>query len=60
MTAHGMGRVQVLRIYGHWRSAVFRDRGKQWHRMAGIGSQWLLLAADGLHPRPIAGSASYW
>ena len=48
MIADGTGRVQVLAIYGHWCSTVFRDSGKQWHRIAGISSQWSLLASDGL------------
>ena len=59
MIADGTGRVQVLRIYGHWSSAVFRDSGKQWHQIAGISSQWSLLAADGLRSRPIAGAPCY-
>ncbi len=58
MTADGTDRVHVAALYGHWCSVA--DIGKQWQRMAGIGSQWLQFAADGLHPRPIAGSASYW
>ena len=59
MIADGTGRVQVLAIYGHWCSTVFRDSGKQWHRIAGISCQWSLLAADGLRSRPMAGGHCY-
>ena len=36
-------------------SVTFRNIGKQWHRIAGVRSQWLLTEADGFYSRPIAG-----
>ena len=58
MTAYGSGRVHVLAFCGPGYSLA--GIGKQWQWMAGINSQWLLLAAEGLHSRPIAGCDRYW